>query len=129
MPRVTVQCQQVGSPQTAKMSYQMTIEGTGILPNSSLCYVHAENFKLLPHSLGRTIMNLTITHIVLPSVENILNFSEEGLLQSAAIQPEDLQQLDRIVERATSRSHPEGVDISRMTAALRVKDADRHSTH
>ena len=129
MPRVTIQCQEVGSPPTAKMSYQMTIEGTGILPNSSSCYVHAENFKLLPHSLGRTTMNLTRTHIVLPSVENILNFSEEGLLQSAAIQPEDLQQLDGIVERATSRSHLEGVDISRMTAALRVKDANRQSTH
>jgi len=127
--RVTVQCQEVGSPPSVKMSYQLTLEGTGILPNSSSCYVHAENFKLLPHSLGRTTMNLTRTHIVLPSVEKILNFSEEGLLQSAAIRPEDLQQLDRIVERATSRSHLEGVDISRMTAALRVKEADCQSTH
>jgi hypothetical protein len=82
----------------------MTIEGTGILPNSSSCYVYAENFKLLPHALGRTTVNLTRTQIVLPNVENILKFSEEGLLQPDTIQPESLQELDRIAERTTSRS-------------------------
>jgi hypothetical protein len=46
--QVTVQCQEVGSPPTAKTSYQLLLQGTGILPNPS-CYIHAESFKLLPH--------------------------------------------------------------------------------
>jgi hypothetical protein len=86
--RVTVQCQEVGSPPTTKLSYQVMLTGTGILPNSSSCYVHAESFKLLPHSLGKTTVNLTRAHIVLPNVEDILNFSEEELLQSDTIQTE-----------------------------------------
>jgi len=52
--RVTVQYQEVGSPPTAKTSYQLLLRGTGILPNSSSCYIHAEGFKVLPHPLGRT---------------------------------------------------------------------------
>ena len=79
--QVTVQCQEVGLPQTTKLIHQITIEGTGVLPNSSSCYIHAENFKLLPHSLGKTTVNLVKTHIALPNIENIVKFSEEGLLQ------------------------------------------------
>ena len=35
--RVTVQCQEIGSPSIYKLSYQMLLEGTRILPNFS-CY-------------------------------------------------------------------------------------------
>jgi hypothetical protein len=80
--QVTVQCQETGSPRNPKASYQMILEGTGILPYSSSCYIHAENFKLLPHSLGKTTVNLTKPPIVLPNVENTLHFSEESLLQT-----------------------------------------------
>jgi hypothetical protein len=47
--RVTIQCQEMGSPPTSKPNYQMVLQGTGVLLNSSTFYVHAENFKLLPH--------------------------------------------------------------------------------
>jgi hypothetical protein len=36
--------------------------------------------------------------IVLPNIENILNFSEEDLLQPDATQPVELQHFDEIVE-------------------------------
>ena len=107
----------------------MTLEGTGILSNSSSCYVYAENFKLLPHSLGRMTVNLTRAHIVLPNVENILKFSEEDLLQSDAIQPVNLQQLDRILEQATSRSYTQGVDVNKIVTTLHGKETERQSTH
>ena len=71
----------VGHSQATKLNYQMMIEGTGVLPNYSSCYIHAENFKLLPHSLGKTTVNLVKTHIALPNIENIVKFSEEGVLQ------------------------------------------------
>jgi hypothetical protein len=98
---ITVQCQEIGSPQTLQPSYQKTLEGTGVLLNSSSCYIHAESFKLLPRSLGQTTVNLTTAHIVLPNTENILNQSEESLLQPDIIQPVVLQHMDGIIERAT----------------------------
>ena len=99
--RVTIQCQEMGSPPTSKPNYQMVLKGTGVLLNFSTCYVHAGNFKLLPHSLGKTIIHLAKAHIVLPNIERILNFSEESLLQSDMVQPIDLQRIDRILERDT----------------------------
>jgi len=56
--RITVQCQEIGSPPQVKTSQQLLLNGTGVLLNSSSCYVHAENFKLLPHSVGRSTVNL-----------------------------------------------------------------------
>ena len=46
--RVTVQCQEVGSPPTYQKRSQLLLDRTGNLPNSSSCYIHAESFKLLP---------------------------------------------------------------------------------
>jgi len=46
---ITVQCQEIGSPPNFEKNQQLVLRGTGILPNSSSCYIHAENFKLLPH--------------------------------------------------------------------------------
>jgi hypothetical protein len=72
--RVTVHCQETGSPPIYESNSQILLEGTGILPNSSSCYVHAESFKLLPHSLGKTEVQLNRAHIVLPILENVLQF-------------------------------------------------------
>jgi len=55
--QVTVQCQKAGSLKASKSSHQMMLEGTGVFPNSSSCYIHPENFKLLPHSLGKTTVD------------------------------------------------------------------------
>jgi hypothetical protein len=120
--QVTVQCQEVGSPQTTKSSYQIMIEGTGVLPNSSSCYIHAENFKLLPHSLGRTTVHLSKTHIALPNIGNIVKFSEEGLLQTNDTYPVDLGPLEGIVERVTSRGYARGIDVSKAITALRGRE-------
>jgi hypothetical protein len=89
--QVTVQCQKVGFSQASKSSHQMMLEGTGVLPNSSFCYIHAENFKLLPHSLGETTVDFNKIHIELPSIESILNFSEKNLLQPVVMQPAEWQ--------------------------------------
>jgi len=105
--RVKVQCQEIGSPPTSKSSYQMLLEGTGILSNSSSCYIHAENFKLLPHSLGKTTVALTKTHIVLPSVESILHISEQNVLQSNAVQPVNLQRLGKFWFEPPQEAVPE----------------------
>jgi hypothetical protein len=46
---ITVQCQEIRSPPNFEKNQQLVLRGTGILPNSSSCYIHAENFKVLPH--------------------------------------------------------------------------------
>jgi len=127
--QVTVQCQEIGSPPTTKSSYQILLEGTGILLNSSSCYIHAKNFKLLPHSLGRTTVTLTKTHIVLPSIENILHFSEENMLQSNAIPPVNLQHLDQILVQATSRGHMRGAEVNKIVNALRDAKVHQQPIH
>ena len=120
--QVTVQCQETGSPPNPKASYQMILEGKGILPNSSSCYIHAENFKLLPHSLGKTTVNLTKVPIALPNVKNIIHFSEETLLQTAIQHSVGLQYLDDLVERATSRSATQGLDVGKAVTALKSRE-------
>ena len=100
-------------------SYQVMLEGTGVLPNSSSCYIYSERFKLLPHSLGKTTINLTRTHIVLPSIDRILNISEESLLQPEETQPVDQHRLDEVLERATARGDARGVEVGQIIATLR----------
>jgi len=99
---VTVQCLEIGSPPTSGLNSQILLDGTGILQNSSSCYVYAENFKFLPHSLGKTTATLNKTHIVLPINENILKVSEETVLQSDNPSSVNLQRLDEILVRVFS---------------------------
>ena len=51
-------------------------------------------------------------------MENILNFSEEDFLQSDAMKPVDLQHLDEIMERATTRSLTAGIEVNKMVTTL-----------
>ena len=124
---VTVQCQKTGSPPTTNMSYGMQLERTGDLSNLSSCYIYAENFKLLPHSLGKSTVALIKTHIIPPNVEKILHNSEENVLQFTATQPTDLQRLDDILIRATSRSHVRGAEVNKIIDVLQEADTSRQS--
>jgi hypothetical protein len=124
-----VQCVELGSPPNPKASYQTRIEGTGILPNTSSCYIQAENFKLLPHSIERTVVNLTKAHVVLPNIENIIHISEETLLQTDTQHSVELSQLDGIVVRATSRGNTQGLDVSRVVTALRGREVYHSPSH
>ena len=124
---VTVQCQKTGSPPIDKMSYRLRLERTGVLSNLSSCYIYAENFKLLPHSLGKSAVALTKTHIIPPNVEKILHNSEENILQLTATQLMDLQRLDDILIRATSTSHVQGAEVNKVIDVLQEVDAPRQS--
>jgi hypothetical protein len=126
--QVTVLCQEAGLPRNFTSSYQKTLHGTGVLPNSTSCYTRAQNFKLLTHSLGKATVNLIKTNIVLPNMENILNFSGEGLVQLDAIQHVDLQPLDEIMEQATTRSLTVGIDVNKFVTTLRGKGVYRQTT-
>ena len=127
--QVTVQCQGTGSPPTVSSNYQLLLAGTGVLPNSSTCYVHAENFKLLPHSLGKTVITMSKAHIVLPTIENALHPSEESVLQSITGQPADLQRLDDILVRAASRSRVRGIEVTRAVGTLQGTKASQPPLH
>jgi len=120
----------MGSPPTEELNSQLLLEGNGILPNSSSCYVYAEKFKLLPHSLGRTTLSLSKTHVVLPEVDTIITFSEETVLQWWQSQPTssvDLQRLDEISARVATRDRIRGADIPCIVNALRDADKSQHT--
>ena len=120
--RVTVQCHGTGSPLSSTTSSQVLLEGTGILSNSSS---YADNFKLLPHSLGKTTTTLNNTHIVLPRIERILQFSEEAVLQLEPT-PIHLQRLDEISARTASRSQMRGAAVTRIINIFQDAAPDRH---
>jgi hypothetical protein len=127
--RVTVQCQEMGSPPNLGKSQQLVLRGTAILPNSSSCYIHSENFKRLPHSMGRTTINLNDAQIVLPNVEKILNFAEEDLLQTRTnTQAVNLHRLDELVERAGSKSYTQVIDAAKIHTTLRKEQVAQHTT-
>lgn len=127
--RVTIQCRVTGPPPNPVMNYQATLEGTGVLLNSSTCYVYAENFKLLPHSVGMTTVDITKSHIVLPNIKEILHYSEESMLQVNTTEPIDLQRIDTIIERATSRENVRGIDLDRVTASLQHREVSGRSSY
>ena len=127
--QVTVQCQGTGSPPTVSSNYQLLLAGTGVLPNSSSCYVHAENFKLLPHSFGKTAITISKAHIVLLTIANVLLPSEESVLQSVTGQPADLQRLEDILVQAASRSHLRGIEVSRAVRTLQGTEESRPPLH
>jgi len=127
--QVTVQCQEVGSPRTPTTSYQIKLEGTGVLPTSSSCCIHAENFKLLPHSLGRTTVNLFKAHIVLPNIDTVLNFSEEKMLQTTAAYAVDLQHLDDFIEQVTSTGYTRGLDVNKVANVRRDREIYHQTSH
>ena len=58
------------SPQTQLLS------STGILLNTQNCYIYSKYFMLLPRSKGKTFTNILTNHVVIPSIKNILTFSE-----------------------------------------------------
>jgi hypothetical protein len=111
------------------MNYQAMLEGTGVLLNSSTCYVYAENFKLLPHSVGMTTVDLTKSHIILPNIKEILHYSEESMLQINSTDPIDLQRIDGIIERATSRASVRGFDLDRVTSTLQYREVSNRSSY
>jgi hypothetical protein len=121
--RVTVQCQETGSLPNFMLNSQMQLEGTGMLPKSSSCYVYAdEGLKLLPHSIGRTTLTLTKAHVVLSTIENVLKFSEEVMLQPIAASSVNLQRLDAVASRVASRSHLKRADVTRIIDMLQEDD-------
>ena len=100
----------------------MKLEETGVLLNSSSFYIHAETFKLLPHSLGKTTINLVRARIVIPTIDNTLSFSEESLLQINANYSVDTHHLDDIIERVTSKGYTRGIDVNKVVTALRGRE-------
>jgi len=68
------------------------------------------------------------THIVLPNIENILNFSEEDLLQPDVTQPMELQHLDEIVEWATARIFTQDNGVNKIVRVQLKCDGTRWCT-
>ena len=119
---------EVGSPPTYQKSAQLLLNRTGILPNSSSCYVYAESFKLLPHSIGGTEVTLNNAHIVLPIIENVLKFSEEVVLQSETPSPIYLQRLNEISTQVASRTWMQGTDVTKLVSVLQEVKGEQQQT-
>ena len=59
LTQVTVQCQETGTSPAYGTGRQITLDGTGVLADSSSCYRFSDTFKLMPRTMGRTTTTLT----------------------------------------------------------------------
>jgi hypothetical protein len=98
---ITLKCRPLGgSPLDEDETTEMLLTDAGTLPNTSTCYIYAESFKLLPHSLGRTAAGLDRAHIMLPNTEAIVTPSEQELLQMPLNTTTRFLEVDNAIEEA-----------------------------
>jgi hypothetical protein len=98
---ITLKCKPLGgSPLEDDETTELLLTDAGILHDTSTCYVYAETLKLLPHSLGRALAGLNKPHIVLPSIDNILNPGEQELLQIHSNTSLHLRGIDDAIKEA-----------------------------
>jgi hypothetical protein len=107
---------------------EMLLTDTGVLPNTSTCYIYAETFKLLPHFLGRTLAGLNKTHIVLPNTEYILKPGVQELLQAKPDTTVHLQEIDEAVRAVIKIKIRAVSDVTRVLDNLRRADPTSTST-
>jgi hypothetical protein len=76
-----------------------------------------------------TTIYLTKSHIILPNIKEILHYSEESMLQVNSTEPIDLQRIDNIIERATSRENVRGIDLDRVASTLHHREVSDRSSY
>jgi hypothetical protein len=104
------------------------LNGNGVLPNTSTCYVCAEAFKLLPHSLGRTVAGLNKTHIMLPNIGAILKASELEMLQIQVNSSVHLKEIHDVISEVVKIRDRAELDTASVLGDLRQVDPTP-STH
>jgi hypothetical protein len=105
------------------------LSGTGILPYSSNWYVYAENLKLLPHSLGRTVMGLNKAQIVVPNIDAILKPDEQEILQTHQNSPIRLDGINNIISESARNSERRSFDVTRVLDNLQASGPRIHPSH
>lgn len=124
---VTLRCYTPGFEYTASENKVMNLklENTGIISNSSTCYIHSESFKLFPHSSGRSEFNLrTNLHIVLPDIKDLLNSDEENVLINKlpqAMSDEAIMTLNTVIAKSEAVQSRQNFDVSGLTSELKSK--------
>ena len=127
--QVTVQCPDIGTSPAYGPGRQTTLRGTGVLADSSSCYIYSDTFKLMPRTTGRTTVALNKTHIILPNVDHILTSAEQDLLQIPTVDLGGLQTLDEVISRSSTHSSLAGFDVRKVTQGLRDQSAaQEHSS-
>lgn len=119
--RVTLRCRPGGSSLADDETYEKTLSGTGSLPSASTCYVYSETFKLLPHSLGRTLARINKAHIVLPHTQGIVRSDEKCLLEK----PSHLS--TAVIHRAAGVANRKAVEVARLIEELKTPKAGEES--
>jgi hypothetical protein len=90
--------------------------------------MYAENFKLISHSLVRTIAGVNKTHIVLPNVETIINPSEQKLLQTQSNSSVHIKEIDDIIRKVVGTKDRAELDITAVLENLRQVEPLSHAS-
>ena len=65
--KIVKQCQTLSAILESKPSKTMELDGMGMLNNTRKCLIYGPNFKLLPHTSGRTRVSIQMHKLVLPA--------------------------------------------------------------
>jgi hypothetical protein len=85
-----------------------------------------ETFKLLPHSLGRTLIGLNKAQVVLPNIDVILKPDERDMLQARFGAAASLQKVDGLIMEATRNSDRPGLDVTTVLNNLHAVESTPH---
>jgi hypothetical protein len=125
--RATLKCRPLGgSPLEEDETVEKVLMNTDILPNPSTGYVYAETFKLLPHSVGRTLIGLNKAQVVLPNIDAILKPDERDMLQARFGAAASLQKVDDLIMEATRNSDRPGLDVTTVLNNLHAVESTPH---
>ena len=80
-------------------SATMELEGAGMLNDTYKCLIYGPNFKLLPHTLGRTRIGIQTLKLVLPAIRDVITKDERKFFSNAYSQMKELDSLQGIAEQ------------------------------
>ncbi|PNF31232.1 hypothetical protein B7P43_G14084 [Cryptotermes secundus] len=125
---ITLKCRPLGgSPLDEDETADIWLNGYGILPNTSTWY--AETFKLLPLSLGRSVVGLNKTYVLLQSIETIIKPNEQELLQNRLNSSVHLQEIDDVVKGIIGSKDRTELGVTPVLGNLRQEELTPSTTH
>jgi hypothetical protein len=119
-----------GFPLEDDETVDVGLNGTGVSPNTSTCYVYVGTFKLLPHSLGQTVAGSNKAHIALSSIDMIIKPDEQEMLQTQLNSSAYLREIDDVIKEISGIGDRAQMDVTAVLEKLRqvelIPDTIKH---
>ena len=127
--RITKKCKAPDPSIGYKPSQTMMLEGTGILNDSYECLIFGKNFKLLPHTLGRSNIGLQYHHLIIPAITTLITPEEKEFFQNEYDRSKANDELKNIASQQIDGNRM-GLDLVNLKhQAKRLQERSRINNH